>query len=306
MTDKRALGRGLAALIPQRAEAPAEPGADIASQAGQAGVEKWLYKGREVAYIPVEEIKPNRFQPRKDFKDEKLKELMDSIKQKGLLQPILVRQASEGSFEILAGERRWRAVRALGIDRIPAIIKETEDSEALEISLIENLQRDDLNPLEEARAYKRLTDEFGLDIDKVSQMVGKAGSSVSNMLRLLGLPQKAQEALSSGLITTGHAKAILALRDTAAQERLCKRIIDGGLSVREAEGLASGAKGKAGARQALKKDAEVAAVEEDLQRILGTKVRVIAGKRGGRVVIEYFSNSDLERILNLLKGGLRA
>lgn len=306
MVEKKALGRGLAALIPQRTEEPAGPAGDIVSQARQDGAERWLYKGKEVAYLSVEEIKPNRFQPRKDFKDDKLKELTDSIKQKGLLQPILVRQVSGGGFEILAGERRWRAVRALGIDRIPAMIKETEDAGALEISLIENLQRDDLNPLEEARAYKRLMDEFGLDVDKISQVVGKATSSVSNMLRLLGLSQKAQDALFSGLITTGHAKAILALKDVAAQERLCKRIIDGGLSVREAESLASGSRGKVGARQALKKDAEIVAVEEDLQRVLGTKVRVLAGKRGGRVVIEYFSNSDLERILNLLKGGLRA
>lgn len=305
MTDKKALGRGLAALIPQRAGQHARPDQDAGLGAQDSGIEKWLYKGREVVQVSTDSIRPNRFQPRKDFKDDRLKGLMESIRQKGVLQPVLIRQLGPDSFELLAGERRWRATKALGLDKIPAIIKETKDADALEISLIENLQRDDLNPLEEARAYKRLMEEFRFDYEKISKIVGKAASSVSNTLRLLGLPQKVQDAILSGLISAGHAKAILALKDALAQERLCQRIIKNGLSVREAERLSSGVRPTATSKEALKKDAQIASVEERLRKALGTKVRILPSKRGGKVVIEYFSNSDLERIIDIVTGGMK-
>jgi ParB family chromosome partitioning protein len=298
MTDRKALGRGLTALIPQKADEKIE----AVFPSREAGPQRWLYKGKEVVYISVNHIKPNRFQPRESFKDEKLKELMESIRQKGVLQPVLVRQLGEDNFELLAGERRWRAVKMLGLDKMPAIINQTEDSDALEISLIENLQRDDLNPLEEARAYRRLTDEFGLDIEKISQVVGKASSSVSNILRLLMLSQKVQQAILAGLISAGHAKAILALKDVNAQERLSDRIIKGNLSVREAERFSSGIKSKQAAKEMIKKDAQIVALEERLQKALGTKVRILANKRGGKIVIEYFSNNDLERIIDIING----
>jgi ParB family chromosome partitioning protein len=301
MTEKKALGRGLAALIPQSAVEKE----DIALPAKDSGAEKWLYKGKEVVYILVNDIRPNRFQPRKEFRNDKLKELTESIRQKGVLQPILVRQLAEDNFELVAGERRWRAAKALGLDRIPAIVKETRDSDALEISLIENLQRDDLNPLEEAKAYKRLADEFALDAEKIAQVVGKASSSVSNMLRLLTLSDKVQQAISAGLITTGHAKAILALKDVRLQERLCRRIIKGNLSVREAERISSGAKSGSSARETFKKDLQISALEEGLQKALGTKVRILPNKRGGKIVIEYFSNNDLERVVDIIGSSLR-
>jgi ParB family chromosome partitioning protein len=298
MTDKKALGRGLAALIPQKSDQDIEtvlPGKD-------SGVEKWIYKGKEVVYISVDNIRPNRFQPRASFRDDKLKELTESIRQKGVLQPVLVKQLENDAFELLAGERRWRAVKQLGLDKIPAIVKETKDSDALEISLIENLQRDDLNPLEEARAYKRLADEFGFDAERISRVVGKASSSVSNSLRLLALPKKVQDAILAGHISSGHAKAILALRDPAAQEKLCARIIKTGLSVRETERIAAGTKTKRPAGEALKKDAALMALQDSLQKALGTKVRILAGKRGGRLVIDYYSNADLERIADKIIG----
>lgn len=300
MSEKRALGRGLAALIPH-----GSIGQDILSEDARLRMkdvinEKDLREGKNVISIAIDAIRPNRFQPRKDFKDEKLQELADSIKQKGILQPVLVRPLGEEGFELLAGERRWRAAKLAGLNVIPALIKDTHDADALEVSLIENLQRDDLNPLEEARAYKRMMDEFGLDLAKVSQAVGKASSSVSNILRLLNLSQKIQDAILSGLISTGHAKAILSLKDTAAQERLCVRIIETGLSVRDAERIATGAKTVV-TKQEAKKDAEATALQEQLQRVLGTKVRISASKRGGRIIIDYYSNADLERITDILR-----
>jgi len=303
MTDRKALGRGLAALIPQRLAEKEELIKEMSAQSEDTG--RWIYKGKEVLYISVDSIKPNRFQPRKDFNDSKLKELTESVRQKGVLQPVLARQIDNDSFELLAGERRWRAAKAVGLDKIPVIIKETTDSDALEISLIENLQRDDLNPLEEARAYKRMMDEFGLTFDKVSEVVGRAPSSISNILRLLTLPQKVQEAILAGIISTGHAKAILALKDPREQERLTQRIIKNGLSVREAERLSGGAKASKTTKEVLKKDVQIVAFEEDLQKRLGTKVKIAPGKRGGSIIIEYFSNTDFERILDLIKGGTR-
>lgn len=300
MTERKALGRGLAALIPQRTDERASLDKQTGLKAADSGVEKWLYRGKEVVYLSIDTIKPNRFQPRKDFKDDRLKDLMESIKQKGVLQPVLVRQLGDDSFELLVGERRWRAVKTLGLDKIPAIVKETKDSDSLEISLIENLQRDDLNPMEEAAAYKRLMDDFGFDCDRISQIVGRASSSVNNILRLLTLPEKVQEAISAGFISAGHAKAILALRDPAAQEKLCRRIIKSGLSVREAEKISSRAKSSGVEKKAAKKDVEVVALEDRLRKALATKVRILSAKRGGRIVIEYFSNADLERIADIL------
>ncbi len=305
MTDRKVLGRGLAALIPQRPTEPQTVVEDNMDHAESAGSQKWLYKGREVFYVAIDSIKPNRFQPRKNFNDDKLKELTESIRQKGVLQPILVRQTGEDNFEILAGERRWRAAKSVGLDKIPAIVKETTDVDALEISLIENLQRDDLNPLEEARAYKRLTDEFGFNLDKVSEVVGRANSSVSNILRLLTLSQKTQDAIFAGLISTGHAKAILALKNQADQDKLCSRIIKNGLSVREAERISSGTKIPKTTKEATKKDAEIVAVEEELQKRLGTKVKILPNNKGGSIVVEYFSNKDLDRILDIIKGGTK-
>jgi len=300
MSDKKALGRGLAALIPSGNTMQDALSEETKSRMKYFVEEKDLREGKNILSIAIDAIRPNRFQPRKAFKDEKLQELSESIKQKGILQPILVRPLGEEGFELLAGERRWRAAKLAGLKIVPAIIKDTHDADALEVSLIENLQRDDLNPIEEARAYKRMIDEFGLDLEKISTAVGRAHSSVSNILRLLTLSQKIQDCILSGAISSGHAKAILSLKDSAAQERLCKRIIDNNLSVREAEKLASSNKTAVPAKQAAKKDAEIASLEEQLQRSLGTKVRIQPAKRGGRITIDYYTNTDLERIVDLV------
>lgn len=301
MSEKKALGRGLAALIPQTSIDQSILSSDAKNRLKDIVDEKNIKEGREIVSIAIDAIRPNRYQPRKNFKDEKLQELADSISQKGILQPLLVRPLGEDGFEILVGERRWRAAKIAGLKIVPAIIKDTHDADALEVSLIENLQRDDLNALEEARAYKRMIDEFGLDIEKVSKVTGKASSSVSNILRLLTLSQKIQDAIISGAISTGHAKAVLSLKDAAAQEKLCLRIIANNLSVREAERLASGEK-TAKTKVVVKKDVQVAALEDELQRALGTKVRVLSAKRGGKIVIEYYTNSDLERITDKIRG----
>lgn len=306
MSERKVLGRGLAALIPQTSIDQNVLNSDAKNRLRDIAGEKSMAGGWEIVSIATDAIRPNRYQPRKDFKDDKIQELAESIKQKGILQPILVRPLGEDGFELLAGERRWRAAKLAGLKIIPAIIKDSHDADALEVSLIENLQRDDLNVLEEARAYKRMMDEFGLDVEKISLTVGRAVSSVSNILRLLALPQKIQDALFSGAISQGHAKAILSLKDAQAQERLCRRIIDNCLSVREAEKIASGAKITPVTKQAVKKDAQIASLEEQLQRSLGTKVRILSVKTGGRIVIEYYSNMDLERITDLLASSSRA
>jgi len=302
MNDRKVLGRGLAALIPKTSIDQSVLSEDIKGRLNVVVDEKSLRQGREIINIAIDAIRPNRYQPRKNFKDDKLQELSESIKQKGILQPIIVRPLGEDGFELLAGERRWRAAKLAGLNSVPVIIRDAHDADALEVSLIENLQRDDLNPLEEARAYKRMMDEFSLDMESVSRVVGRAPSSVSNILRLLTLPQKIQDALLSGSISTGHAKAILSLKDPAAQEKLCQRIIASGLSVRDTEKIANETKIPT-TKQTVKKDVEIAALEDELQRSLGTKVRVLAGKRGGKVVIEYYSNTDLERITDILRGG---
>ncbi|OIO80776.1 MAG: chromosome partitioning protein ParB [Candidatus Omnitrophica bacterium CG12_big_fil_rev_8_21_14_0_65_43_15] len=305
MTERKALGKGLAALIPQSSIDQDSLRDDTKSRMKYFVEEKGLREGKNVISIAVDAIRPNRFQPRKVFKDDKLNELAESIKQKGILQPILVRPLGEDGFELLAGERRWRASKLAGLRIIPAIIKDTFDSDALEVSLIENLQRDDLNPMEESRAYKKMMDDFGFDLEKISKAVGKAVSSVSNTLRLLALPQKVQEAILSSEISAGHAKAILSLKDIAAQERLCKKIIENNLSVREAERLASGAKTVVITRQPAKKDIQITSLEEQLQRALGTKVKILPSKKGGKMVAQYFSNTDLERIIDLITRGAR-
>jgi len=301
MSDKKVLGRGLAALIPQISIDQSVLSGDAKNRLRDIVDENSLKEGREIIGIAADAIRPNRYQPRKDFKDDKIQELADSIKQKGILQPILVRPLGEDGFELLAGERRWRAAKLAGLNIVPAIVKDMHDADALEVSLIENLQRDDLNVLEEARAYKRMMDEFGLDIEKISQVTGRASSSVSNILRLLALPQKIQDAILSGAIYQGHAKAILSLKSAEAQERLCQRIIANNLSVRDAEKIASGAKDAAATKLAVKKDIQIIAIEEDLQKLLGTKVKVLTGKRGGRIIIDYYTNTDLERVVDKIR-----
>ena len=276
--QKRGLGRGLSALIPEKEH---------------GGEEKILY-------IKADDIRASRYQPRTEFDTEKLDELVASIEEKGVIAPILVRPMDGGGYELIAGERRLRAVKRLGLPEIPAIIKLVTDTEMLQLSLIENVQREGLNPIEEAHAYQRLIDEFSFTQEKIGQSIGKDRSSVANILRLLKLPKKVQEAVSRGTITMGHARALLSLEDTKTQIELCERIIARGLSVRGTE-EAVGKKKTDISKKRLIKDHHISSIEEELQQILATKVKITYRKGRGKINIEYYSDTDLDRILGLIK-----
>lgn len=279
---KNALGRGLSALISDSNVAEEE----VVSVAGG------------VTEIDISKIKQSKYQPRLSFKDEALKELMASIHEKGIIQPIVVRQV-EDKYEIIAGERRFRAARALGMDKVPAIVKTATDEDAFELSLIENIQRENLNPMEEASAYKRLTSEFNLSQDDIAEKVGKNRATVANSIRLLNLPLDIQEKISSGAISVGHAKVLLGLESILEQRKLAEQIIKEGLSVRETEDAVANVKeAPVHKRKMPYKDQQIINVEEHIQRVLGTQVKICQGKKKGKIEIEYYSQEDLERILD--------
>jgi ParB family chromosome partitioning protein len=280
--ERKVLGRGLAALIP----------------------EKELDKREKIIYLKVDQIRPGKYQPREDFDAQRLEELISSIKEKGVIQPILVRSCTPGEYEIIAGERRLRAAKALKMEEIPAIFKSVGDDEALELSIVENIQREELNSIEQAHAYQRLIDEFDFTQDKIAETIGKDRSSVANTIRLLKLPQEVQSRLKSGEISMGHARAILSLEGEAEQVRICRWIISKGLSVRELENLIRNKltqKRRKLPVKAEKKDLHVRTLEEELQHILGTRVKIILGRKRGKIQIEFYSTEDLERILNIFK-----
>ena len=262
MIEKRALGRGLEALIQ-----PKEIDATLQSQ-------------ERILQIPISEIKTNKYQPRLEFNQEKLNDLMNSIKEKGVVQPVLVRKIASG-YELIAGERRFRAVKNLGIEKIPAIVKNVADIDMLEISLIENIQREELNPMEEAHAFQKFITDFNFTQDKIAHVLGKDRSTVANIIRLLALPKKIQDFISKNMITTGHAKAILSLPEETDQLRVANLVVKKGFSVRETEALvsrrASGARPKAAAG----KDQHITDIEASLQQLFGTRVRIMHGKKRG-------------------------
>ncbi|HXC61648.1 MAG TPA: ParB/RepB/Spo0J family partition protein [Nitrospiria bacterium] len=276
---RKALGKGLEALL----------GGLPIEDSGRA---------ERLIEIDVHRILPNRYQPRQTFDDTGLQELAASIKAQGILQPVSVRRGEDGRYELIAGERRWRAAQLAGLRRIPALVRETTDRDLVELALVENLQRKDLNPMESAQAYQRLMKEFHLSQEEISKRVGKERSSVANHLRLLNLPGPIQEALRQERLTMGHAKAILSLSEAKAQWTLAQRILDGGLSVREAERRAQQIKGVA--VKTHRKSREIAAQEERLKHYLGTNIRIVPGAKGGRIVIDYYSAEDLERILEMI------
>jgi ParB family chromosome partitioning protein len=277
--QKKVLGKGLSALIPER---PDE-------------------KDEKVRYARLERIRPNPFQPRENFDQKKLEELISSIKEKGVLQPVIVRD-KEGDYELIAGERRLRAARALGLEEVPIVVKNVDDVDALELSLIENIQREELNPVEEAKAFQRLIDEFGFSQEDVAKAVGKDRTTVANTIRLLGLPKRVQEMLANGELAMGHARALLALAGEHTILKLANRIFRKGLSVREVESIVSKKKSPVLHKSVPKiKDHKVMFFEEELQRILGTKVKILQGKKRGKIQIDYYSLQDLERIYNLMK-----
>ena len=271
------LGRGLADII------------DTGQQSGAGNF----------VMVKIEQIRAGRFQPRTSINDTSLEELKASIKRAGIIEPIIIRPIAHGTYELVAGERRFRAAQAVGVKEIPAIIKATSDQETLELSLIENVQRENLNPMEEARGYARLLDEFGYTQEEVASAVGKDRVTIANLLRLLALPDELQQGLRDGAITLGHAKVLLSVEDRAKQLEIFRQIKSGGLSVRQIEGLAS-AWAPRKHRKTKAVDPHLRQVENELRRALGTKVSVSPRSKGGRIVIEFFSPEDLARILQTL------
>lgn len=275
---KARLGRGLDALIPK------EPNTG------------------GVSFASIHEIRPNSSQPRKEFDDSALAELSSSIREKGILQPIVVRMAG-GEYEIIAGERRWRAAQKAGVTKVPIIIKEVSDGEALELALIENLQREDLNPVEEALAYQQLIDGFGLTHDDISKRIGKDRSTITNQLRLLKLPDEARQALLDGEITAGHARAILSVESPEKSMDVLASIRKQKLSVRKAENLARNISSeKKEKRQAREKDIYLESMIGDLKSTLGTQVRIVNREGKGKIEIDFYSKDELERLCGLLLG----
>ncbi len=277
-----ALGKGIGALL---------------SSAAQEG-------GKKYFSCPIEELKPHRNQPRKTFNDNKMAELVASIKEKGVIQPLVVRQQAD-HYQIIAGERRWRAAQKAGLDRLPVVIQDVSEDWALEIALIENIQREDLNPLEEAGAYRYLMDSFNLLQEEVAKRVGKDRSTVANALRLLRLPDKVKGDLSENRISMGHARALLALELDEDIVEASQEVIRKKLSVRETEKLVKKIKNFAGIKPTpvvVEKniDPNVQALENNLQQILGTQVKLLPKGEGGRIEISYHDQDGLSRLLGLL------
>jgi ParB family chromosome partitioning protein len=259
---------------------------------------------KEVTFVKITKVEPNREQPRKKFDEDSLLELSESLKQYGILQPLLV-QDKKDYFEIIAGERRWRAAKMAGLKEIPVIIKELSDRETVEISLIENIQRENLNPIEEAMAFKRLLEEFHLKQDEVAERVSKSRTAVTNSMRLLKLDDRVQQMVVDDLLTTGHARALLAIPDNDKQYNLAQQIFDEKLSVRETEKLVKkiqSQKPELPKMQNDKMSVFYEDMEEKLKAIMGTKVAIhYKGNKKGKIEIEYYSSDELERIIDLFQ-----
>lgn len=288
--SRKALGRGLKALIPESDSASGLP-----------------------RKVPIDQIDPNPKQPRKNFDADAIDELASSIREHGVLEPVIVRPLA-GRYELVVGERRWRAARLAGLTEIPAIVRTLSDVEALELALIENIQREDLSPLEEAETYRRLMDEFHMTQEQVAKRVGKSRSTVANSLRLLDLDPELRDEIQRGALTAGHAKALLSVTSKAERLSLAQKVIDEGLSVRAIETLVaqkrettkpkSRATGGAGRDMSRRSDPFIADLTDRLQQSLGTKVRLVTQGQRGRIEIDYYSRDELERIVELLGGPL--
>ncbi len=281
--EKKALGRGLDALLPAT-------GVGVASERA------------DVQELSIDAIMPNRFQPRQTFPEGELAELAESLKQNGLLQPILVRRKGDGIFELIAGERRLRAAKLAGLSKIPSLIRNCSDEESMMLALVENIQRNDLNPMETARAYHRMMNEFGLTQDIIAQKVGRERSSIANFIRLTNLPEEVQRLVESGRLSTGHAKVILGLLDPVAQMKLARQIIDNDLSVRHAEQILESSPTKQRKGRPMHRRTSPTGIEERLQKHLGTKVHIVRVRRGGKIIIQYFSPEELDGLIEKLLG----
>lgn len=289
MAKKFGLGKGLGALIPEDEAAEKLKSEEKAAAAANL--------------ISINLIKPNKEQPRKAFDEEKILQLSESIKEHGIIQPILLKKDGD-TYRIIAGERRWRAAKAAGLKEVPAITMDIGEKEVLEISLIENIQRQDLNPIEEAWAFRKLIDDFSFTQEELGRRIGKSRTALSNTMRLLNLDRRVQDYLIDGVITEGHGRAILAVEDKELQYKLAQKVIDDGLTVREIEKLISDlAKGKAEEKAKPEKkgdDPYILDLKNRLEERFDTKVFISNKNNKGKIEIEYYSNDDLQRILDLL------
>ena len=276
--EKKALGKGLAALLPE-------------SEAKESG--------QTIHMIPVTQIVANRNQPRKTFVEEELRDLVESVRRHGILQPVLVRRKSEDRYELIAGERRFRAATMAQLPAVPAIVRKSNDEESTILSLIENIQRSNLNPVEEAKAYRQLMDELGATQEAVAERVGRDRASVANICRVLSLSTEVQGMVASGRLTLGHAKVILGIKNAGDQLNLAKRIVRDQLSVRQVEQLVKKPSGKARPRRPAGKSLH-AEVEDRLRKHLGTKVVIRSKKQKGEVILSYYSQEDLTRIVDVI------
>lgn len=299
---RNGLGKGLDSLIPNKNDKTENNVKKVAkSDDIKVKKEESAIKNGEMM-VKINQVEPNRDQPRREFDEDSLMELADSIKQFGILQPLIV-QKKKDYYEIIAGERRWRAAKLAGIKEVPVIVKEYTDQEIVEISLIENIQRENLNPIEEAMAYKRLLEEFSLKQDEVAERVSKSRTAVTNSMRLLKLSERVQQMIIDDMISTGHARALLAIDDEEQQYILANKIFDEKLSVRETEKLVKALKNpkKEVKKQKLEHTFVYQNIEEQMKNIIGTKVSVNAKANGkGKIEIEYYSEEELERIYDLI------
>jgi ParB family chromosome partitioning protein len=285
MADKRpALGRGLSALIPDM-PATTAPQAPSASE--------------RALEVDSDLLRPNKFQPRTQMDDERIEELARSIRSNGIIQPIVVRKV-DGGYEIIAGERRWRAAQRAGLLKVPVVVRDIPEDRLLAAALIENIQREDLNPIEEASAYRRLAEEFHLTQDQIAESVGKDRSSIANYVRLLKLPQEVRENVGAGALSMGHARAILGLPDEPSQLRVSREVIAKRLSVRETEALVKKAGQPAAVKEERTKDVHTRAAEDRLRFAFGTRVRIERRGKGGRIEIDFANETELQRLFEQL------
>jgi len=281
MVERKALGKGLGALLP-----------DIEDD----------LEGKEGAlYCNLDEIQVNPYQPRTVFDQEKIEELTRSIKEKGVIQPLLVRKV-RGGYQLVAGERRLRAAKKAGLEKIPVVVKEISKAELLEYSLIENLQRENLNPVEEAEAYKRLMKDFDYTQQKVAQVLGKNRATVANQLRLLKLPGEVKKSLAKGEISMGHARGLLSLRELQKVKEAFRIVVGKGLSVRETEKLVKRLSQEKKKKEPEKRLIHLEYVRNDLRQWLGTQVKIVKSGKKGKIIIEFYSSEELERIIERIKG----
>lgn len=286
----RGLGRGLDALFADQASIEKEENAP----------EEETKTENSIVYIKLNDIKPNENQPRKQFNEEKISELADSILEHGIIQPLVVRKNKHG-YEIVAGERRWRAARKAGLKDVPCIIREFTDEENMLVAIIENMQREDLNPIEEAEGLNQMIKTYGMTQDEVSKSVSKSRPYITNSLRLLKLPEEIRTLVSEGKITAGHGRAIINISDKKKQHEICKRIIEEGMSVRAVEKLVSEEKPEKPKRKPKEKSFEIRSVEDQLKDIYGTKVNINQKGKKGKIEIEFYNKDDLNRLIDILK-----